>query len=761
MEKQNVPNYSFYYATLGFILGLVISSVLFGFALSSNEMLFTFKNILKLHSNGLHFIATDLIPLFLALVGYFAGLHLIKVAKELDALKTAKDNKSANMLEFAENLAKGNLEVDYDPSNDNSLGKIMVNLRDSLLKSKKEDQQRKKEDEQRNWVAEGLAKFGDILRQNNDNIEKLSFDLISNLCRYIDAVQGGFFVLNDDLEEDAYFELTAHFAYNRKKYNKKRIEMSEGLVGRAAFEKSTIYIDEVPDDYVDITSGLGEANPKVLLIVPLQVNEKVYGVLEISAFNYFEPYVIEFVEKVAESIATTYSTVKTNLKTAELLNESRAAAERLTQQEEEMRQNMEELQATQEEAAKQAEEFISFTNSVNHTLLRAEYDVNGILLYANTKFLKKLGYSKNSEVEGHHISIFISDKDKAWFNELWDGLAKGGRHFEGYMKHITKSGKDLWTMATYTCVRNNMQTVEKILFLAIDTTEHKEQSLDFEGQIEAINQSSIKVEYAPSGRMLECNQRFIQTLGYSTEDLKDYSVFNFMGEDEQSDFEEIWNRVINGEPYQGQSKLISQTGQSKWFDVNYTAVYNMYGEVSKIISIAHDITDQKEMELITKQQNELLKKQEEELKASELELQKRLDEAKKEVKSQFQEIEKVKIRNEKTLEGAHDAIFTINQDGIVEFFNRAAENLWQYSRKEVIGKNIKMLFREVSEEKEDEMIFTLTHPEKRKLVGARRETTIKNKNGEETPVIMILAGAKVQNEYTYTAFIQNIEVELF
>ncbi len=257
MEKQNVPNYSFYYAALGFILGLVISSVLYGFALSSNDLLFSFKNILKLHSTGLHFIVNDLIPLFLAVVGYFAGLHLIKVAKELDVLKTAKDNKSANMLEFAENLAKGNLEVEYDPSNDNSLGKIMVNLRDSLLKSRKEDQQRKKEDEQRNWVAEGLAKFGDILRQNNDNIEKLSFDLISNLCRYINAVQGGFFVLNDDLEEDAYFELTAHFAYNRKKYNKKRIEMSEGLVGRAAFEKNTIYIDEVPDDYVDITSGLG------------------------------------------------------------------------------------------------------------------------------------------------------------------------------------------------------------------------------------------------------------------------------------------------------------------------------------------------------------------------------------------------------------------------------------------------------------------------------------------------------------------------
>ncbi|HCC31161.1 MAG TPA: hypothetical protein DEQ03_14115, partial [Marinilabiliales bacterium] len=369
--------------------------------------------------------------------------------------------------------------------------------------------------------------------------------------------------------------------------------------------------------------------------------------------------------------------------------------------------------------------------------------------------------ASNSEVEGHHISIFISDKDKAWFNEIWDTLAKGGKHFEGYMKHVTKTGRDLWTMATYTCVRNNMQGVDRILFLAIDTTEHKEQSLDFEGQLEAINQSSIKVEYAPSGRMLNCNQRFIDIMGYSTEDLKDYSVFNFMGEDEQSDFEEIWNKVINGQPYQGQSKLITQAGKSKWFDVTYTAAHNMYGEVSKIISIAHDITEQKEMEILTKQQNELLKKQEEELKASELELQKRLDDAKKEVKQQFQEIEKVKVRNEKTLEGSHDAIITINQEGIVEFFNRAAENLWQYPRKEVLGKHVKMLFREVISENEDEMIFTLTHPEKRKLVGVRRECNILVKEGSEIPVIMILAGAKVQNEYTYTAFIQNIEVELF
>lgn len=761
MEKKATKNFRLQFALIGLLIGAVIISLIYSLALSSNQLLFTFNNFGELHKMSSQYFFIDSIPFLLAIAGYLVGIKYTESENLLNELLSKKQNSSDEMLHFAEKLALGELSTSYEPKKDNKLGTILVNLRDNLLNNRKDDEQRKKEDEQRNWIAEGLAKFGDILRQNNDNIELLSYELISNLCRYIEAVQGGFFIINDEIEEDKYFELVAHFAYDRKKYNKKRLELSEGLIGRSAFEKNTIYIDEVPDNYVDITSGLGEANPKTLLIVPLKVNEKVYGVIEMASFEYFDPYKIDFVEKVAENIATTYSTVKINLRTAELLNESRAAAERLTQQEEEMRQNMEELQATQEEAAKQADEFISFTNSVNHTLIRAEYDINGILLYANTKFLKKMGYNSNNEVEGHHISMFISDKDKAWFNEIWDSLAKGGKHFEGYMKHVTKPGKDLWTMATYTCVRNNMQGVDKILFLAIDTTEHKEQSLDYEGQIDAINQSSIKVIYAPSGRMIDCNDRFINTLGYSTEDLKDYSVFNFMGEDEQSDFEETWNKVINGEPCRVQSKLVTKSGKPKWFDVTYTAATNMYGEVSKIISIAHDVTEQKEMEILTQQQNELLKKQEEELKANEVELQNRLDEARKEVKQQFQEIEKVKVRNEKTLEGAHDAIITISQEGTIEFFNRAAENLWGYSRKEVLGKNVKMLFRDVKDEQEDEMIYTLTHPEKRKLIGIRKETFILTKEGAPSDVILILAGAKVQNEYVYTAFIQNIEVELF
>ena len=185
---------------------------------------------------------------------------------------------------------------------------------------------------------------------------------------------------------------------------------------------------------------------------------------------------------------------------------------------------------------------------------------------------------------------------------------------------------------------------------------------------------------------------------------------------------------------------------------------NEKDEISKVVAIANDITAQKNMETIIQQQNEQIKKQEQALKDSEADLETKLAEARREVKAQYQEIEKVKVRNEKTLEGAHDAIVTINQSGDVEFFNRAAETLWGYSRTEVLGKNIKMLFREYTAD-EDEFMTNLLHPEKRKFVGVRKETTIHAKDGAERPVIMLLAGAKVQNEYTYTAFIQSVEAE--
>ena len=756
--KKNITNTVFQFSLIAFGVGVAIAVVVYILALKENGLIFTLGNILKLHADKPHFLIVSLLPVVFVVAGWVAGKYTYRVAEKLYDLETYKDNSQKKLFNFAEELSKGNLNSEYVPEKGNALGNIMIELRDNLQHNRQEELKRKEEDEQRNWTAGGLAKFGEILRNNNNDVNQLAFEVISQLSEYIGAVQGGFFILNDEIQDDAHFDLIAHFAYGRKKFSQKRVEMSEGLVGRAAYEKNTIYLDEVPEEYIEVTSGLGEANPRVLLIVPLKVNDEIHGVLELSSFHPFAEYVISFVEKVAESIATTISTVKINMRTTKLLADSQEQADRLSQQEEEMRQNMEELQATQEEATKQAEEFISFNNSVNHTLIRAEFDLNGILVYANLRFLKKLGYSSNADVDGHHISSFISERNRHQFNEIWDELVKGGHHYEGYMKLLAKNGRDIWTMSTFTCVRDSMQMVVKILLLAIDTTTQQEQSLDFESKIKALNNSDVMVEYAPSGRMVNGNQKFLDLVGYSLDDLKDYSVFTFMGEDEQSDFESVWNKIVNGQTFTGQAKLHTAKGDIKWLGVTFTPVKNMQDEISKVVAIAHEITEQKNMEQLTQEQSELIKKQEQEIQAHENELQTKLADARREVKAQFQEIERVKVRNEKTLEGAHDAIVTINQSGDVEFFNRAAETLWGYSRTEVLGKNIKMLFRNYTQD-EDEFMVNLLHPDKRKVVGVRKEEQILAKDGKEKPVIIMLAGAKILNEYSYTAFIQNLSEE--
>ena len=259
--------------------------------------------------------------------------------------------------DFSIEIGKRNFESPFVPlSEEDDLGNALLEMRTNLKHATEEEGRRKKEDDQRNWASQGIAKYSDILRQNNDNIEKLSYDVISNLVKYCDANQGGLFIVNDDNENDKFIEMVSAYAFNRKKFQEKRIELGVGLIGRAVQESETIYITDIPDNYITITSGLGDNNPKSILIVPLVVNEKVYGVIEMASFREFEKYKIEFVEKIGENIASTFSSVKVNIRTSELLETTKQQAEEMRAQEEEMRQNMEELQATQEESARRETE---------------------------------------------------------------------------------------------------------------------------------------------------------------------------------------------------------------------------------------------------------------------------------------------------------------------------------------------------------------------------------------------------------------------
>ncbi len=271
--------------------------------------------------------------------------------------------------DFAIQIGKGNFDTEFTPlSEEDVLGHSLIEMREELKKAKTEEEIRAEENLQRTWASQGVALFSDIQRNHSDNINELTFEIISNMVQYTNSNQGGIFIVNDNDRENIFLEMTACYAYDRQKFLKRKIEIGEGLVGRCYQEHEKIFLTDIPQNYIKISSGLGEESPKCLLLVPLAYNDNIYGIMEIASFNIYKEYEIEFMERIGESIAATISSVKANVQTQMLLEQSQQQAEEMSAQEEEMRQNMEELRATQEQSARREQELIRELETIKNKL---------------------------------------------------------------------------------------------------------------------------------------------------------------------------------------------------------------------------------------------------------------------------------------------------------------------------------------------------------------------------------------------------------
>jgi len=395
-----------------------------------------------------------------------SGDEIEEMSNALNASIEGLEEKTS----FANEIGQGNLDYAFSlRSEDDLLGQSLIDMQKSLQQARKEEDLRKEEDRKRQWVNEGLAKFADILRQNNDNIQQLGDDIISNLVKYLNANQGGLFLLTEEEGEEPVLDLLSAFAFDRKKYHQKRIPYGEGLVGTCAIEKESTYLTEIPKDYIEITSGLGDSNPTSILIVPLKLEEKIFGVVELASFLELKQYQIDFVEKVAESIASTLSSVKSNMQTNELLEKFQQQSEELAAQEEEMRQNLEELQATQEEAARKSAEMESLINGLNTAAYVIEYDLNGKITHANDKFLNKVHLRRDDVIGGHHTDHLQFKGSQEEYMEFWKELREG--HIKKQTSHIKVEGRDFIFAETYTPLYDDNGDVFKIMKIAYEMSD--------------------------------------------------------------------------------------------------------------------------------------------------------------------------------------------------------------------------------------------------------------------------------------------------
>jgi HAMP domain-containing protein len=244
---------------------------------------------------------------------------------------------------FAQGIGKGNYQaVLPTESKEGSLGAVLSDMQQTLREVSLEERKRK-------WVTEGLATFGELFRNHQADLKVLGREFIIKLVNYLGANQGALFLLNQEEGEEPFLEPLSAYAWERQRFLRQRIALGEGMVGQSAREADTLYITEVPEDYIRITSGLGRAVPRSILLVPLRAGEQVQGVIEIASFRPIETFEIEFVEKIGQIAASTLTMARTNAQTRSLLEEAQRMNEQLKSQEEFLREMSEKLEYAKQE----------------------------------------------------------------------------------------------------------------------------------------------------------------------------------------------------------------------------------------------------------------------------------------------------------------------------------------------------------------------------------------------------------------------------
>ncbi len=219
-----------------------------------------------------------------------------------------------------------------------TINQMIANLRDTTVTNKEQD-----------WLKTNLAKFTGMM-QGQRSLESLGELVMSELTPSVSAQLGTFFVV-ERVDERAALKLLASYGYTRRKHVSNRYAIGEGLVGQAALEKKAILVTHVPQDYVAIASSLGEAPPRNIVVLPIQFEGQVRGVIELGSFEPFSAIHLTFLDQLALSIGVVFNMIGASRRTEELLEELKRSNAELEKRSSELEDKARELEVRNREIA--------------------------------------------------------------------------------------------------------------------------------------------------------------------------------------------------------------------------------------------------------------------------------------------------------------------------------------------------------------------------------------------------------------------------
>jgi len=223
-----------------------------------------------------------------------------------------------------------------------NINEMIRNLKDQTLKNAEQD-----------WLKTNLARFSRMLQGERD-LSTVSNLIMSELAPLVGAQYGVFYVTNRD-GDDAVLELAASYGAESREALKPVFRLREGLIGQSAADKRPILLEDVPADFIKIGSGLGEARPANVTILPALFEDEVKAVIELASFSEFNETHQNFLDQLMESVGIVLNTIAATMRTEGLLKQSQLLTQELQARQTELTTKQEELHNTNEELEEKAQ----------------------------------------------------------------------------------------------------------------------------------------------------------------------------------------------------------------------------------------------------------------------------------------------------------------------------------------------------------------------------------------------------------------------